>query len=229
MKLTLPKPYLSYSQMRVWLDDKEQYRDRYYRGITEAGSKYMMFGSEIAKGLEDGSIVVPGLITYPVQEYQCKIDVEGVPFYAYIDQYDPAEHKFREIKTGSMRPNGAPRWTQRDVDNHMQLDVYSLLIQMKDGEVADLCHLDWLKTRPKVKTMIDAFGNMLSSQSNEMELAGEVVSFPRIITQNERDRMRVIIRSVAHEISEDYSAYLALRDSMSPDSSSAASSSLSGL
>ncbi len=228
MELKLPKPYLSYSQMRVWLEDKEAYRRRYYYKEDEPGSKYMLFGSEIAKGLEDGSIVIPGLITYPVQEYQCKIEVDGVPFYAYVDQYDPARHKFREIKTGTMRPNGKDRWTQKDVDNHMQLDVYSLLIQMKDGEVDDVCHLDWVKTRPKIKYMTDAFGNVLESASNEIELSGEVASFERTITQIERDRMRILIRSVAEEIARDYKAYLDLSTSRLPDLSSSVSSDLSG-
>lgn len=206
--LKMPKAYLSYSQMRVWLDDKNQYRDRYYRGIQEPSSKYMMFGSEIAKGLEDGSIVVPGLIQYPVKEYQCKIDVDGVPFFAYLDTYWPERFKFREYKTGSPRSDGRPRWTQKDVQAHMQLDIYSLLIQIKDGAVDDECHLDWIKTRPKMKYLTDNWGNILESQSNEMELTGELQSFTRVITQHERDRMRSLIRSVANEISEDYVEFL---------------------
>lgn len=206
--LKLPKAYLSYSQMRMWLEDKTAYRQRYYYGIEPAPSKYMMFGSEIAKGIEDGTIVIPGLELYPVKEYQIKIDVDGVPFYAYLDQFWPEKFKFRETKTGSPRADGKPRWTQKDVQEHMQLDVYSLLIQMKLGQVDDECHLDWLKTRPKVKTIIDAWGNELTAQSNEMELTGELESFTRVITQNERDRIRFLIRSVAGEIAWDYGQYL---------------------
>ena len=194
--------------MRNWLDDKEAYRNRYYRGLQEHASKYMVFGSEIAKGLEDKSIIIPGLVQYPVQEYQCTVEVDGIPFFAYVDQYWPEKFKFREIKTGSMRPGGAPRWTQQDVDDHMQLDIYSLLIQIKNGQVDDECHLDWLKTRSKVKKFTDAWGNQLESQSNEMELTGELESFARIISQDERDRMRVLIKTVAAEIAADYATFL---------------------
>lgn len=205
-KLVLPKPYLSYSQMRLWLDDKEKYRDRYYRRVEEPGSKYLLFGSEVAKGLEDGTMVVPGLIQYPVSEFQIKIEVDGVPFFAYIDSYDPARFKFREYKTGMPKRGGLPRWTQKDVNNHMQLDVYSLLIQIAEGQVDDECHLDWLVTQNKYKR-IEFGGHVLEGGSDGIELAGDVVSFRRVIEQKERDRMRALIRSVADEISRDWVAY----------------------
>ncbi len=228
-KLTLPKQYLSYSQIRLWLDNKEQYRDIYYRGIKQPGSKFLLFGSEIAKGLENKTIILPALTQYPVQEYQCKFDVDGVPFFGYVDQYDPDRFKFREIKTGSTRPDGKPRWTNDLVNKHLQLDIYSLLIWLKNGKVDDECHLDWIKTRAKKVCITDFTGEESCSESNnEMELTGEVESFSRIITQTERDRARFLIRSVAEEISADYSAYLAFSSSTLPSASSEVSTSLSG-
>ncbi len=149
--LALPKPYLSYSQVRVWLENKDRYRDRYYRGIDEPGSRWLMFGSEIAKGLEDGTVKIAELPQYPVSEFQIKTPVDGVPFYAYVDTYDPARFKFREYKTGIHQRGGAPRWTLKAVREHMQLDVYSLLIQIKEGQVDDECHLDWIVTRNKTR------------------------------------------------------------------------------
>lgn len=212
--LKLPKPYLSYSQVRLWLEDKEKYRDRYYRRISEPGNRWLMFGSEIAKGLETGEIQIPGLIQYPVSEHQIKLDVEGVPFYAYIDSYDPKRRKFREYKTGMPKAGGLPRWTQKEVDNHMQLDVYSLLIQLSEGSVDDECHLDWIVTQNKKKTVM--FNGMeLEGDAAGIELAGDVVSFARIITQQQRDRIKFLIRSVADEISRDYSEYLTVNTSAS--------------
>lgn len=225
--LKLPKAYLSYSQMRVWLDDKDQYRARYYLGQEQKGSRYLLFGSEMAKGLEDGTIKVPDLVQYEVQEEQVKLDVEGVPFYAYIDQFSPDRKKFREIKTGIRRKDGSPRWTQDLVNKHMQLDVYSALIEEKYGSVDDECHLDWIITRNKAKE-IEFGGHTLVSESAELEITGEVVSFPRIISDTERKRIKFLIRSVAEEISNDYSEYLRFRPATSPDFSMDASSSLSG-
>lgn len=193
--------------MRNWLEDKDKYRLRYYRGIEERPTKALLFGSKIAKLLESGEANIPNLIQLPVQEYQIKIDVDQIPFFAYVDQYDPEHFKFREVKTGKNKPDGSPRWTQNDVQKHIQLDVYSLLIQLKNGEVDDECHLDWVKTREVVKTM-EFDGHILSFPSNDLELTGEVESFTRIIVQEERERMRMLITSVAEEISRDYALYL---------------------
>ncbi len=205
--LTMPKKYLSYSQMRLWLDDKEKYRDRYYKGDEGRVTQALMFGSEIAKGLEDGTVKIPNLVILPVPEFKINVDVDGVPFFAYIDQYDPGPKAFRESKTGQMKQGGKPRWTQKDVDQHMQLDVYSLLIQLSQGSVQDLCHLDWLHVRHKTK-YIEFASMTLESESNQLELTGEVTSFERIVTQTERDRIRILISTVAREISVDYAAYL---------------------
>lgn len=193
--------------MKVWLDDKNRYRDKYFLNKSEIGSREMFFGSEVAKGLEHKTIVIPDLIQYPTQEYKINTEINGVPFFAYIDQYDQSRFKFREIKTGKWKQYGLPRWTQRDVNEHFQLDIYSLLIQQKDGQVDDECHLDWIATRWK-KKYIEFQGERLESESSELELTGELFSFPRVITQLERDRMRVLIESVANEISRDYESFL---------------------
>lgn len=209
MQLTLPKKYLSYSQIRLWLDDKEAYRNRYYLGLTSPGSKYLLFGSEFAQGLEDGTIVLPALTQYEVQEFDIKVDVDEVPFNGWVDQYSPSRNKFREIKTGSSRADGKPRWTDELVSRHIQLDVYSLCIWLKTGKVDDECHLDWVKTRPKQKCIVDFTGRTICAQSQaEMELTGEVEAFRRVVTHEDRMRAKALIKSVAYEISADYSAWL---------------------
>ncbi len=191
--LKLPKAYLSYSQMRLWLENKDQYRDRYYRNLDDRKTAALMFGSEIAKAMEEGTVSIPNLPQLPVKEYKINVDIDDeIPFFAYLDQFDPAKHKFRESKTGQMTRTGGPRWTQDLVNNHMQLDVYSLLIETKDKWVDDECHLDWLVVRHKIKE-IEFDGNVLKSESNELELTGDVFSFRRVITRTERDRIRADI------------------------------------
>lgn len=205
--MKLPKSYLSYSQISTWLYDKNKYRARYYRNESERPTKELLFGSAVAKGLETGAIVIPGLIEYSKQEEQIQIEIEGIPLFAYIDQFEPLEYKFREIKTSKDRPNGTPGWDQKRVDEHMQLDIYSLLIQEKYGTVVDLCHLDCICTRNKIKTM-EFEGNSLESVSSDVEMTGRIVTYERVITQIERDRMRALIPSIAREISNDYAKYL---------------------
>jgi hypothetical protein len=206
-KLTLPKKYISWSQLNQWLTDKDAYRERYYLNVDMRKTPELFFGSEIAKGLEDGSIVIPNLTQYPVQEYKIMIDVNDVPFYGYVDQYWPEKHKFRETKTGKFKPDGRPRWDDEAVKNHGQLDVYSTLIQIKDGFVDDETHLDWVITRNKIK-YIEFDGHQLAAASSEIEMTGEVRSFRRIVTQTERERTKILIATVAAEISEDYARFL---------------------
>lgn len=210
MELHLPKKYLSYSQVRLWLDDKEAYRDRYYLGLSSPGSKYMLFGSEFAQGLEDGTISLPALTQYEVQEFDIKVDVDEVPFNGWVDQYRPSGHKFREIKTGSARADGKPRWTQELVNKHIQLDIYSLCIWLKTGKVDDECHLDWVKTKYGERCREDFHtGAMVCvPDQSKMALTGEVESFSRIITHDDRMKAKALIKSVAYEISADYSNWL---------------------
>jgi len=205
--MKLPKKYLSYSQLSLWLYDKDKYRSRYYQNIEERPSKELLFGSDMAKGLEDGTIQLPELIQYKVSEEQIKVDIEGIPFFAYIDTFDPENLSFREYKTSKNRPDGSPGWTQKRVNEHMQLDIYSLLIQEKYGRVQDLCHLDCICTRNKIKE-ITFEGNVLQSESRDVEMTGDIITFPRIITQLERDRMRALIPSIAREIANDYEKFL---------------------
>lgn len=202
--LKLPKPYLSYSQMRLWLEDKAKYRVKYYDAQEDRSSPELDFGKKVAEGLEDGSIVIPGLPLYPVPEWAFKGDVNGVPFAAYVDQYWPEKRKFRETKTGK-HP-----WTQARVDGHMQLDIYSTCIEESEGSVDEECHLDWLVTR-NAQATVEFDGHVLAGFSHRIEMTGEVVSFARVITKNERDRIRFLVRSVAEEITSDYIRYLSLR------------------
>lgn len=193
--------------MYLWLHDKPKYRARYYRGEKDAGSKALLFGSEISKKLEDGSFVLPPGLQYEVPEHEIKIDVDGVPFYAYLDTFSPPRFKFREYKTGQLKSDRSDRWDQRTVNGHLQLPIYSLLIQLKHGSVDEECHLDWLEVRRKIKKIVFN-GQELSSVSNDLELTGRIESFRRVITQKERDMTRALIVSVAMEISADYTMYL---------------------
>lgn len=203
----LPRPYLSYSQLRVWLDNKDAYRRQYYLGEPSHVSIYTVFGGKVAKGIEHGTISIPNLPLLPVKEKRMLVHIEDVPFLGYLDQFDPGTFSFRETKTGIRKPDNSPRWRQRDVEKHIQLDVYSLLIEEEFGQVDDLCHLDWLETRFK-EDVVEWGGLPLVSKTNELELTGEVYSFKRTITPEERADMKQLIVKTANEISEDYSSFL---------------------
>lgn len=209
--LNLPKKYLSYSQLNTWLKNKEVYRDKYYRGEKQHENPEMVFGKQIAKMLEDHEAikihpVLSKVPHYSVSEHGIKTEIDAIPVMGYIDSFDPKTKSFIEYKSGHLTRNGNFPWSQVSVRKHEQLPFYSLLIEQTEGYVNRVCHLIWLETVFKKKT-IDFDGHILTSPSRDLELTGRIETFKRIITKWERKRMRDLISKVAWEISEDFTNY----------------------
>lgn len=210
--LNLPKKYLSYSQLNTWIKDKDAYRAKYYRGEKQHENPEMLFGKKIAKMLENPLVleihpILSKIPHYSVSEHGIKTEIDGVPVIGYIDSFDPNTKSFIEYKTGHLKRSGEAPWNKVSVRKHEQLPFYSLLIELSEGDVNRLCHLVWLETKFKDKTM-DFDGHILTAGTRELELTGTTNVFPRIITKWERKRMRTLIRTVADEISEDYTLWI---------------------
>ena len=206
--MNLPKPHLSFSQIILWLTSKESYRKKYYPAITPeyASSIYMEFGNIVTLAMEnkeDWVKFIPCFDTFehnPNNNPETKtIDVDGVPILAYIDNIDLEKVKFREQKTG-MTP-----WNETKVNKHLQLDIYSLLLQIEFGRVTDECELVWVQTEKKFKSVM--MGDIeLLGDTFDLVLTGKYEVIPRIITQADRDACRALIVKVGREIEEDYAA-----------------------
>jgi len=199
--MNLPKNHLSFSQIELWIKAPETYRKKYYaKDPPQYGQSIeMAFGNEVTEAMErdeDWTSFIPRHRTF---EHEMLFDIEGVKILAYIDNMDLETMTFREQKTGRTP------WTQKKVDKHKQLDIYSLGLQEKFGKVNDECELIWVKTEKKLKTKMFQ-GIELESDSYDLKLIGEYEIFKRIITQQERDEMKTLIIKVAREIEEDYRA-----------------------
>lgn len=204
MKLNLPKKYLSWSAINLWNINKEQFRDRYYRNIKFPDTVYTLFGKEVHKALETEKFKdVP---RYSHSEYKIEVLIEDIPILGYIDSFEESTHTLLDYKTGSMKADGSPRWTQSDVEKHDQLPFYALLVKEKFGSVDKNCKLVWLVTRNKKKTD-DFAGLSLEGDSTELELTGDVFTFNRKIAKWEHDRIREIIVQSAKDISQDYTEF----------------------
>lgn len=131
-------------------------------------------------------------------EQQIQVDIDGVPIFGFIDSFDPNTRAFYEFKTGR-KP-----WTEDRVAKHLQLDIYSLCIEEIYGSVEDECTLVWLPTEKidKPKT-----GLITHEESYGIKLTGEVQTFKRVITDDERKATRELIVRVAKEISDDFTEY----------------------
>jgi len=137
---------------------------------------------------------------YKNPEHRFEVDIEGITVMGYIDSYCPDTKSIIEYKTSRTK-----FWTPRTVAKHKQLDLYSLAIEMTEGEVNDDLELIWLETE-KVNEIIT--GLIPITGAYEMQLTGNVKTFPRTVTDEDRAEMKDLVIKVAGEISEDYTKYL---------------------
>jgi len=203
MKYTLPKPYLSHSQMQLWLKDREAYKQRYYLNGPSFENAETIFGKKIAKMLEDGvkDPVLDRVPRYKSMEHRIEILVGDVPFLGVMDSFSPHFKRIIEYKTGKIP------WDDVRVRKHDQLIVYSLLSKLKYGKVDPWLRLVWMETRYKIETQMIG-SRQMEGESNELEFTGKIEVFWRRVAEWERKKMRETIQKVAEEISEDYSKFI---------------------
>lgn len=194
--LLLPKGYLSYSQMDLWLKNPSQYKSQYFENGPRIKTRYTEFGKKIAEMIENGlhTQVLPNLIVFPEHEFKIETIVNGVPVLCYLDSYHPDTNEFRDDKTG-MKP-----WTQGKVQSHEQLPFYACALKALTGNTPKKCYIDWLETREVKKTS--------GFSSPSLQLTGKVVPFERIFDEREIMRMEQKIQTVAIQISNAYKEFI---------------------
>lgn len=195
MIYTLPKPYLSYSALNLWKINKDDFRNRYYLNIKFGENKYSLFGKEIHQQLEQGAEHLLHIPRYPKHEVEIRSEVGGVPILAYLDSFHPDEKRFLDYKTGMKK------WTQKQVDDLLQLPFYSMLVEREYGFVHPETKIVWLETR-----LVKSTG--LLTQGDTLELSGRHEVFTREISAAERDHMVAWVVESAKAISEDYQEFL---------------------
>lgn len=206
MKYNLPKPYLSYSQINLWLKNKNQYRERYYQNKKSPETIETIYGKAIAKILEDPIEIAKNptlslVPRYAEPEFEIKIEVDGIPVLGFLDSYNPDTHSFYEYKTSHLNT-----WNDVSVSRHLQLPFYNFLIKEAHGKVDRVCHLIWIETRFK-KQKIEYDGHELQANGRELELTGKIQVFKRTIPKWERDWVKQLLTTTAKEIDEDYKYY----------------------
>lgn len=189
------KPYLSYSAINTWKTSPEQYRRQYFEGTPFIESPEILFGGKIGRLLETHDESMDHILQYSDPEHKLEFEVDGVPIFGFIDSYSPERNAFLEYKTGKQP------WDQKRVNKHLQLDIYSLGIETLYGKVEDLCHLIWMQTE-NVEHKKE--GRATHADSYSIRLTGEVQTFERIVTKDDRYAARETIVRVAHEIDQAY-------------------------
>lgn len=202
-KYLLPKNYLSWSQMDLWMKNKDRYRREYFENGKKLDTKYLQFGKGIAQLIEDGKHqeLLPDLIVYEFAEYEIKVEIRGVPIFSKLDSYGNKDgvpyNVFREYKTGKIP------WTPAKVQKHGQLLFYATGLKAKIGECPLYCDLDWIETKE------GSDGDDFWSQADKsVAITGQIKSFHREFDEREIDAMEELIEQTAKEISEAYTAFL---------------------
>lgn len=164
-----PRPYLSWSQLQLWEQDKELYRRTYIDGIKRPDNQYLETGKKLADRLETGIESDDSFIEYLAlfmpkyekAEFEIMIDWEGIPVLGRLDGYNSSERIVGEYKTGKL-------WTQAMVDKSDQLTFYAMLVWLKyKRPPTDIC-LHWAKTE------IDEYG--------KLRITGDIKTFKTIRT-----------------------------------------------
>lgn len=195
MEYNLPRKYLSYSAMALWLKDKDGFRRRYYLNEKSIETAETIFGKQVHKLFEE-DMSIEG------SETSIEVEFEGLKLMGYIDSLDE-DLKIIDFKTGHLSKDGKVPWDNIKVRKHLQFPFYCLMVQLKHGKYNPNIELHWHETRFKNKT-VEFDGHILEAEGRELELTGRVEVFKRKVFKWEIEKLKKDIIKTAKEISNDY-------------------------
>lgn len=122
MKRFDEKP-LSWSAISSFLYDPEQWYAKYVLCIEQASNASMDLGKEIGALLASDPTFLPSVPRHSYFEYELSAKLGERDLIGYIDSYEP-HTDLLEYKTGKKA------WNQKRVDEHGQLTLYALLLNL---------------------------------------------------------------------------------------------------
>ncbi len=198
--IALPKEYLSYSQWAMWLDNPQQYKDKYFDGRdelfgTNAGQAYgKIVADALERGEETGDLVTDAAMLLlkkgDIQDREFRVDLKvpggWVQLLIKPDTLDSKTFWFGEFKTGK-----AP-WNQNLAQKHRQMHYYALGIYLKYKVIPDSM-LAWIATE---------------NVDGEIRPTGHVEAFPVFHTKASILQTMASVGRVAREIEVAYAAHV---------------------
>lgn len=197
---------LSYSGWNLWKTSKDSYRRRYYENERPFETVETIFGKHIGQLLEDDHESLKHIIRYDTPELTLEVNIDGAKFNGRLDTFDSKTFAFLDYKTGHLDKQGKIPWDKVKVAKLKQLDWYSWLIEEEYGKVKNLCHIVWLETEFKSKTM-EFQGHTLEAQVRELQLTGKMKKIPRTIQGWQRKKIKEEALLAVKEIDNDYKEY----------------------
>lgn len=204
--IQLPKDYLSYSQMMLWVNSPEKYKQIYFdqRDELRTSNRGQEYGKVVADALENG-IETGDLLTDAAMLMLPKYDIADkeivaelvtkagiIPLLGKPDSMDSKTKRFIEFKTG----NGRNPWTRSKAQNHPQMRFYAMVIYLAYGVMLDDALLVWIET--------DYEGEY---PNHVIKPTGRVESFTVTFTRKDLFDTMAAVSKVAKEIAIAYAAH----------------------
>lgn len=189
------RPIFRFSMFENWWKNKQQAMERYFPEEPEdISNEWMRFGSKVAAALEERPlpewVAHLAMPQYDIQEYRIIEEIEGFLIRGTLDRYSTELHKILDDKCAKTT------WTPKKVQDHVQLDFYSVLVEHRHGWVDDESHIHCIP--------IDKDDNDIIRFTGEPP-----VLLPHITTQAMRDELREKIIKTAAEMTILWNSYLA--------------------
>lgn len=154
-----PRPYLSYTQKRLWKQNPDRYVEEYLYGKAKVDTAEMKFGKVVADALEHdeetGDIEIDAVIEL-IPKFELmdqptnvllKLDKKNhVPLHGRMDTRKADYSAFKEYKTGRYSPDGKPAWTQAKVDSDKQITFYAVMAYLESKKICEDIELVWAVT-----------------------------------------------------------------------------------
>jgi hypothetical protein len=200
-KLLSPRGYLSPSQVLMFTTNPSKYYSRYMLGEDDYTTKEMSFGGIIAKCLEDKEktgdlftdMVLSKLTKLPLSEIQLTTPMSSpfgeINLLGRLDGYDEMIENLTvgEYKTGKVA------WTQKKVDESIQLLHYATMAYLKTGKIPKVW-LEWAETE--------------NSDYNKIVFTGKIIHFDMNINLSSIIKYMALVTKVAVAIDKMYRNYL---------------------
>jgi len=198
--IQLPRGYLSYSQMTLWLSNQDKYAKLYFDNrdelrTTNAGQEYgKVVATLLERGEESGDLLTDtAMFLLPKYDLADKeittcIDTKQGKFDLLIrpDSMDSVTKNFLEYKTGKLP------WTQGKAQNHLQLKVYAAGIYNEYKVVPQDIKLIWIETH---------------QENGEIKPTGKIETFQVSYTLKDILETLALISRVAKEIEVSYAMH----------------------
>lgn len=205
------KPYISYSQVKLWNDLKSfnmkvegklEYILGYFFGDDWPDIGWAAFGRETedyvcerkcAEVFDDYEREVLETIQ-PLGVFQKEIKIDFGDFYllGYIDDASEDFMHLRDYKTCS--ENSSRQYYE---DDYYQLDIYAMWVLQEFGKLPEKLEV----------CMIEREGNAFRGGRSNLKVKGRVWYHERVTTDKRQQMLRDYIRSTAEEISEHFQIF----------------------